>query len=203
MKKSVKMFSLFMVLTLVFSVFCANVSATTFEEVHDYFLHSQTVPLGQLTYYIDSSASGSATQIKAAMNAWSTASQGRISFTSSSASSATIVFKKQSTFPSGLSTTNGYVLYYSCGTSLNTPGGIPSQDWTKCEAYIKSGLTSAQTQRTACHEIGHCLGLAHPYKNSTLTSSIMYESGNSKASNTPTPGDITNLEEKYPGPWHW
>lgn len=162
--------------------------------------------VANLTYYIDNTANQAlfSNAINSAVAQWVTAtaqntSKAKVGFTRVySAAEATVVFKAAGTFPSWASNALGYTELYSGSTLVTVNGGYPSSDWDKCVVYLKTTLSpsSSQAQRTACHEVGHCLGLAHP--SITTGYSIMYPSGSSSyATDYPTATDANQIEMKY------
>lgn len=88
----------------------------------------------------------------------------------------------------------GYVAYYRGSKPVSVPPSSPTANWDKCRVVIRTGLTGTQVQRTACHEIGHCLGLSHPV---TPVLSIMHPTGAQGAVNYISSQDVLNVEEKY------
>jgi predicted Zn-dependent protease len=201
--------SLIMVFILVSAFFCIKAEASSpTDYAYSYKLQSGSV--ANLTYYIDTTANQAlfASAINNAIAQWVNATAqnstyAKVGFTRVySATGATIVFKAQGTFPSWVSSgVNGYTELYSGNNLVTYQANPPTSNWTNCIVYLKTTMspTTSTAQRTACHEIGHCLGLAHPTPPSGVTfTSIMYPSGSSiYAADSPTSTDAGQIEKIY------
>lgn len=167
--------------------------------------------LSNRTYYIDNSIINAGLQDEAisAAKSWVTAtknndtSKSRVGLTKTSSSvTATIQIRAKAgkDFPASIKSSLGYVVYYSGSEAISTPGGLPTKNWTNCIVYVKTGLSDATAKRTICHEIGHALGLLHPFYPGTTGKSIMLPDNTAYPAykaNTPTSADANMLDMLY------
>ena len=125
-------------------------------------------------------------------------------------SDATITFTVLQSFPEPISTTAlAYTMFYKKINDILTlateMGDRPVCNWTNCIVTMKTDLSLLSATRTACHEIGHCLGLDHPIPGYILTmgdhKSVMYpynsEIPKDFIAYYPTENDRLQIERKY------
>ncbi|MDP4092104.1 MAG: matrixin family metalloprotease [Bacillota bacterium] len=184
------------ILTLVLFSFSVNA------QYGDYIVgHKLSSGVSNVHYYLDPSMSSTyQNAITSAMNSWCISGCDVIKVTQvTDLNSAEIKFSnKNYVNNSATQTARGYTLYYINGSGYTAPGAasFPTTDWLRCSVVLKDNLSFAEIVSTACHEIGHCLGLVHPSE-SVIPSSVMFTYDSTKRTNAPTIYDVTQINKIY------
>jgi len=164
-----------------------------------------------IAYYVDPSLSDYEVFINAAFRSWKEATQGnnvnaRVGYFKAPGLGFSyypyaphVVFKKSTTGKS-------YCTYFDAGGSpaQASETGNPNKNWSKCIIYLATPLS--EPNFTIVHEIGHVLGLCHPYdetekiyqgQETCMIPSDYTGQYESSRKSEPTPFDVSNLNRRY------